>query len=99
MDHHCVWAVNFLYASGDNSCNNIIVTVFRVKYFWIFFIMHATLVSGNTTTTEAYEKKTSQKWRYGLGRKRNFEQVFGTLERHWFIPAYSEEDLRRMLAL
>ncbi|KAJ0775810.1 putative protein S-acyltransferase [Helianthus annuus] len=64
-----------------------------------FLIMHATLVSGNTTTIEAYEKKTSPKWRYDLGRKRNFEQVFGTVERYWFIPAYSEEDLRRMPAL
>ncbi|KAK1430347.1 hypothetical protein QVD17_13018 [Tagetes erecta] len=64
-----------------------------------FLIMHASLVSGNTTTIEAYEKKTSPKWRYDLGRKRNFEQVFGTVVRYWFIPAYSEEDLRRMPAL
>ncbi|KAD6453141.1 hypothetical protein R6Q59_015041 [Mikania micrantha] len=64
-----------------------------------FLIMHASLVSGNTTTIEAYEKKTSPKWRYDLGRKRNFEQVFGTVERYWFIPAYSEDDLRRMPAL
>ncbi|KAK9058955.1 hypothetical protein SSX86_021572 [Deinandra increscens subsp. villosa] len=64
-----------------------------------FLIMHASLVSGNTTTIEAYEKKTSPKWRYDLGRRRNFEQVFGTVERYWFIPAYSEEDLRRMPAL
>ncbi|KAJ0499694.1 putative protein S-acyltransferase [Helianthus annuus] len=64
-----------------------------------FLIMHASLVSGNTTTIEAYEKKTSPKWRYDLGRKRNFEQVFGTSERYWFIPAYSDEDLRRMPAL
>jgi len=27
---------------------------------------------------QAYEKKTSPKWRYDLGRKRNFEQV-GTI--------------------
>ncbi|XP_071691154.1 probable protein S-acyltransferase 14 [Rutidosis leptorrhynchoides] len=64
-----------------------------------FLIMHASLVSGNTTTIEAYEKKTSPKWRYDLGRKRNFEQVFGTVERYWFIPTYSDEDLRRMPAL
>lgn len=64
-----------------------------------FLIMHISLVSGNTTTIEAYEKKTSPKWRYDLGRKRNFEQVFGTVEKYWFIPAYSEEDLRRMPAL
>lgn len=64
-----------------------------------FLIMHISLVSANTTTIEAYEKKTTPKWRYDLGRKRNFEQVFGTVQRYWFIPAYCEEDLRRMPAL
>lgn len=64
-----------------------------------FLIMHVSLVSANTTTIEAYEKKTSPKWRYDLGRKRNFEQVFGTDQRYWFIPSYSEEDIRRMPAL
>ncbi|XP_026401323.1 probable protein S-acyltransferase 14 [Papaver somniferum] len=64
-----------------------------------FLIMHISLVAGNTTTIEAYEKKTTPKWRYDLGRRRNFEQVFGTDKKYWFIPAYSEEDLRRMPAL
>ncbi|KAF5946400.1 hypothetical protein HYC85_016628 [Camellia sinensis] len=40
-----------------------------------FLIMHISLVAGNTTTIEAYEKKTTPKWRYDLGRKRNFEQL------------------------
>ncbi|KAI9079881.1 hypothetical protein K1719_038127 [Acacia pycnantha] len=64
-----------------------------------FLIMHINLVSGNTTTIEAYEKKTTPKWRYDLGRRKNFEQVFGMDKRYWFIPAYSEEDLRKMPAL
>ncbi|KAF3613689.1 putative protein S-acyltransferase 14 [Capsicum annuum] len=64
-----------------------------------FLIMHISLVAGNTTTIEAYEKKTTPKWRYDLGRKRNFEQVFGLDKHYWFIPAYSEEDLRRIPAL
>ncbi|CAN6978707.1 hypothetical protein BRARA_I04194 [Brassica rapa] len=61
-----------------------------------FLIMHMSLVAGNTTTIEAYEKKTSARWRYDLGRKKNFEQVFGMDKRYWFIPGYTEEDLRRM---
>ncbi|KAM7260801.1 hypothetical protein ACFE04_026276 [Oxalis oulophora] len=64
-----------------------------------FLIMHISLVAANTTTIEAYEKKTTPRWRYDLGRKRNFEQVFGTDKRYWFIPAYSDEDLRKMPAL
>lgn len=61
-----------------------------------FLIMHISLVMGNTTTIEAYEKKATPKWRYDLGRRRNFEQVFGIDKRYWLIPAYSEEDLRRI---
>ncbi|OMO80873.1 Zinc finger, DHHC-type, palmitoyltransferase [Corchorus olitorius] len=64
-----------------------------------FLIMHITLVGANTTTIEAYEKKTNSKWRYDLGWKKNFEQVFGTDKWYWFIPAYSEDDLRRMPSL
>ncbi|XP_010918308.1 probable protein S-acyltransferase 14 [Elaeis guineensis] len=64
-----------------------------------FLIMHISLVGGNTTTIEAYEKKTTPKWKYDLGRKKNFEQVFGTDKKYWFIPAYSEEDLRKIPAL
>ncbi|GAB2271997.1 Probable protein S-acyltransferase 14 [Dionaea muscipula] len=61
-----------------------------------FLIMHISLVAANTTTIEAYEKRTTPKWRYDLGRKKNFQQVFGMDRRYWFIPAYSDEDLRRM---
>ncbi|GER57495.1 DHHC-type zinc finger family protein [Striga asiatica] len=64
-----------------------------------FLIMHISLVAANTTTIEAYEKKTSPKWRYDLGRKRNFEQVFGMDKKYWFLPAYAEEDIRRIPAL
>ncbi|KHN29455.1 Putative S-acyltransferase [Glycine soja] len=64
-----------------------------------FLVLHVSLVASNTTTIEAYEKKTTSKWRYDLGRRKNFEQVFGMDKRYWFIPAYSEEDIRRMAVL
>ncbi|XP_062218974.1 probable protein S-acyltransferase 14 [Phragmites australis] len=64
-----------------------------------FMIMHVSLVSANTTTIEAYEKKTTPFWKYDLGRRRNFAQVFGYNKWYWFIPAYSEEDLRIIPAL
>ncbi|KAF1002341.1 hypothetical protein AG4045_021520 [Apium graveolens] len=72
-----------------------------------FLIMHISLVAGNTTTIE----QTTPKWRFDLGRKKNFEQasfpyyltamfiVFGMDKHYWFIPTYSEEDIRRMPAL
>ncbi|KAK4267778.1 hypothetical protein QN277_024514 [Acacia crassicarpa] len=64
-----------------------------------FLVMHISLVAANTTTIEAYEKKTTPKWRYDLGRRKNFEQVFGMDKQYWLIPAYSEEDIRRMPVL
>ncbi|KAL6007961.1 hypothetical protein ACLOJK_033466 [Asimina triloba] len=64
-----------------------------------FLIMHISLVMANTTTIEAYEKKTTPKWRYDIGRRKNFEQVFGADRKYWFIPGYSEEDLRNMPVL
>ncbi|KAI8545327.1 hypothetical protein RHMOL_Rhmol07G0032000 [Rhododendron molle] len=64
-----------------------------------FLIMHISLVAANTTTIEAYEKRSTPRSRYDLGWKRNFEQVFGMDKQYWFIPAYSEEDLRRMPVL
>ncbi|KAB1669087.1 hypothetical protein ES319_1Z076800v1 [Gossypium barbadense] len=51
-----------------------------------FLIMHISLVSANTTTIEAYEKKSTPKWRYDLGRKKNFEQVFGTDKLYCSFP-------------
>ncbi|XP_061348251.1 probable protein S-acyltransferase 14 isoform X2 [Gastrolobium bilobum] len=64
-----------------------------------FMIMHISFVTSNTTTIEAYERKATPKWHYDLGWRKNYEQVFGTDKRYWFIPAYSEEDLRRIPAL
>ncbi|KAJ0104517.1 hypothetical protein Patl1_18575 [Pistacia atlantica] len=39
-----------------------------------FLIMHISLVAGNTTTIEAFEKKSTPKSPYDLGWKINFEQ-------------------------
>ncbi|CAI5466535.1 unnamed protein product [Closterium sp. Yama58-4] len=64
-----------------------------------FLIMHVSLVLGNTTTIEAFEKRGSHRWRYDLGRRRNFEQVFGMDRRFWLLPMYSPDDLRRMPVL
>ncbi|KAG6688863.1 probable protein S-acyltransferase 14 isoform X1 [Carya illinoinensis] len=71
-----------------------------------FLIMHISLIAANTTTIEAYEKKTTREWRYDLGWKENFQQVtsfvvwvLGRDKKYWLIPAYSDEDLRLMPAL
>ncbi|KAH9541046.1 hypothetical protein CY35_14G039100 [Sphagnum magellanicum] len=64
-----------------------------------FLIMHMSLVAGNTTTIEAYEKKASTRWRFDLGHKKNFEQVFGTQKLYWVLPMYTQEDQKKMTVL
>ncbi|KAH7290039.1 hypothetical protein KP509_30G029900 [Ceratopteris richardii] len=64
-----------------------------------FIILHASLVFSNTTTIEAHEKKTSVRWRYDMGVRQNFEQVFGASKLFWVIPAYSQRDVQNMPVL
>ncbi|XP_061372861.1 probable protein S-acyltransferase 12 isoform X2 [Gastrolobium bilobum] len=39
-----------------------------------FVVMHVSLLLSNTTSVEVHEKKKGVRWRYDLGRKKNFEQ-------------------------
>ncbi|XP_031393118.1 probable protein S-acyltransferase 12 isoform X2 [Punica granatum] len=64
-----------------------------------FLVMHAYLVSSNTTSIEVYEKTKEIRWKYDLGRKKNFEQVFGTKKALWLFPLFSGEDLEQIPAL
>ncbi|XP_021281010.1 probable protein S-acyltransferase 12 isoform X2 [Herrania umbratica] len=64
-----------------------------------FLVMHASLLSSNTTSVEVHEKKGAVRWKYDLGRKKNFEQVFGTKKTLWFLPLFSEDDLDNIPAL
>ncbi|WCJ22488.1 DHHC-type zinc finger family protein [Euphorbia peplus] len=64
-----------------------------------FIVMHASMLSSNTTSIEMYEKKGVVRWKYDLGRKKNFEQVFGTNKALWFLPIFSKEDLENIPSL
>ncbi|XP_021675267.2 probable protein S-acyltransferase 12 isoform X1 [Hevea brasiliensis] len=46
-----------------------------------------------------YEKKGAARWKYDLGRKQNFEQVFGRKKALWFVPLFSKDDLDSIPAL
>lgn len=64
-----------------------------------FVIMHTSLVLSNTTTIEVHEKKNMVEWKYDLGKRKNFEQVFGTNKMFWFFPLFSKSDLYNVPAL
>ncbi|XAR62924.1 Protein S-acyltransferase [Bertholletia excelsa] len=64
-----------------------------------FVIMHVCLLFSNTTTVETYEKKKGVVWKYDIGRRKNFEQVFGTRKVLWLFPVFSKEDLDNVAAL
>mmetsp|Transcript_6447 Transcript_6447/g.23958 ORF Transcript_6447/g.23958 Transcript_6447/m.23958 type:complete len:308 (-) Transcript_6447:1067-1990(-) len=62
-----------------------------------FICMHVSMVAKNVTTIESFEEEErpnrSIRWRYDIGRRKNFEQVFGTNRYFWFIPLYTKEDM------
>ncbi|KAB1219723.1 putative protein S-acyltransferase 12 [Morella rubra] len=62
-----------------------------------FIIMHASLVSSNTTSVEVYEKKKAVRWRYDVGRKNNFEQFVDDNERNKSFR-YSTKFLHKLKA-
>ncbi|KAG6532066.1 hypothetical protein ZIOFF_005904 [Zingiber officinale] len=66
-----------------DDCNILVLNLAFALSVMGFLIMHVSLVMKNTTTIEVSTLLT----------------VFGTNKKYWLIPAYSEEDLRRMPAL
>ncbi|RVW32045.1 putative protein S-acyltransferase 12 [Vitis vinifera] len=64
-----------------------------------FIVMHVSFLSSNTTSIEVYDKRRAVRWKYDLGRKTNFEQVFGKKKALWLFPLYSEDDFSSIPAL
>ncbi|XP_010556619.1 PREDICTED: probable protein S-acyltransferase 12 [Tarenaya hassleriana] len=64
-----------------------------------FVVMHISLLSSNTTSVEVHEKTGDDRWKYDLGKKKNFEQVFGKSKALWLLPLYSKEDAESITAL
>ncbi|KAJ0968773.1 hypothetical protein J5N97_021650 [Dioscorea zingiberensis] len=95
-------AVNHTTSSTQNLAVTFIAFVLNLALLLsllCFVVMHTSLVLSNTTTIEVYEKKKAVAWKYDLGRRKNFEQVFGSKKILWFLPIFSKEDLENIPAL
>ncbi|KMT20233.1 hypothetical protein BVRB_1g002370 [Beta vulgaris subsp. vulgaris] len=94
-------------ASPGNLSVTVLAFVLNLAFalsLLCFVIMHATLVWSNTTTIEVSEKKRDKKeraskWKYDLGWKQNFEQVFGMKKALWFFPLFAKDDLDNVPSL
>eukprot|EP01024_Parvocaulis_polyphysoides_P035729 TRINITY_DN31746_c0_g1_i1.p1 TRINITY_DN31746_c0_g1~~TRINITY_DN31746_c0_g1_i1.p1 ORF type:complete len:300 (+),score=14.17 TRINITY_DN31746_c0_g1_i1:209-1108(+) len=62
-----------------------------------FIFMHYQLLSGNKTTIEVMKKGVNP-WPFDKGRRKNFEEVFGRETWRWFLPYYSDDEVKNLLA-
>jgi len=56
--------------------------------FTNFYKFHLKLVLDNFTTIENLDREEGAKWKFNMGRLRNWEQVFGKNPWLWFIPIW-----------
>ncbi|KAK2649985.1 hypothetical protein Ddye_017474 [Dipteronia dyeriana] len=98
--HICVLVLHYRFYVSYRSV--YLIAVLNLAFalsLLCFIVMHASLLSSNTTSIEVHEKKRAVRWKYDIGRKKNFEQVFGTKKVLWFFPLFSKEDLDNVPSL
>ncbi|WJZ81142.1 hypothetical protein VitviT2T_000998 [Vitis vinifera] len=99
--------INFFFLEAKNhsaSPGNLSIIFFVINLAFAlsllcFIVMHVSFLSSNTTSIEVYDKRRAVRWKYDLGRKTNFEQVFGKKKALWLFPLYSEDDFSSIPAL
>eukprot|EP00928_Gymnodinium_smaydae_P061619 TRINITY_DN45660_c0_g1_i1.p1 TRINITY_DN45660_c0_g1~~TRINITY_DN45660_c0_g1_i1.p1 ORF type:complete len:280 (+),score=50.47 TRINITY_DN45660_c0_g1_i1:247-1086(+) len=55
-----------------------------------FIKFHMKLVLENYTTIENLEREEGAKSKFDIGRRRNWEQVFGNSPYHWWLPMHTQ---------
>merc|ERR1719262_1534954 len=56
-----------------------------------FIKFHMNLVLDNYTTIENLEREEGAKSKFDIGRRRNWEQVFGASRALWWLPVHTAE--------
>jgi hypothetical protein len=56
----------------------------------LFVVLHSYLISRNATTIELHMYSKENPSPYNLGKRRNWENVFGSVVWKWFLPVQSE---------
>jgi len=67
-----------------------IMSVMLVCTLSCFIKFHINLVLENYTTIENLEREEGAKSKFGIGRQRNWEQVFGSNKWLWWMPMHTQ---------
>merc|ERR1719311_1936649 len=71
-------------------CTSYLLAVMLLCTLTNFIKFHLRLVCDNYTTIENLEREEGAKSKFDIGRRRNWEQVFGASAMLWWLPLHTQ---------